>query len=105
MVKDVAVDGAGQVTFTFTLTQADPPTLAREARKAGHAVEGVTAVRVNVTDAGAAEAGRTPRETARRPRPGAAPPPPTPAAPPHLGTLLAVSSGEGGAGASTVSAN
>src|SRR5436309_2353664 len=105
MVKDVAVDGAGQVTFTFTLTQADPPTLAREARKAVQAVEGVTAVRVNVTDAGAGPAGTTPREAARRPGPGAVPPPPTPVELPHLGKVLAVSSGKGGVGKSTVSAN
>lgn len=43
MVKDLAVDEAGQVTFTFTLTRDDPPTLAREARKAVQAVAGVTA--------------------------------------------------------------
>src|SRR5947208_5439042 len=105
MVKDVAVDGAGQVTFTFTLTQADPPTLAREARKAVQAVEGVTAVRVNVTDAGAGPAGTTPREAARRPGPGAVPPPPTPVELPHLGKVLAVSSGKGGVGKSSVSVN
>ncbi|OLC03082.1 MAG: hypothetical protein AUH78_04035 [Gemmatimonadetes bacterium 13_1_40CM_4_69_8] len=105
MVKDVAVDGAGQVTFTFMLTPADPPTLAREARKAVQAVDGVTAVRVNVTDAGAAAAGTTPRATAPRPGPGAVPPPPTPVDLPHLGKVLAVSSGKGGVGKSTVSAN
>src|SRR2546422_455890 len=105
MVKDVAVDGAGQVTFTFMLTPADPPTLAREARKAVQAVDGVTAVRVNVTDAGTAAAGTTPRATAPRPGPGAVPPPPTPVELPHLGKVLAVSSGKGGVGKSTVSAN
>src|SRR3989449_11025424 len=105
MVKDVAVDGAGQVTFTFLLTPADPPTLAREARKAVQAVDGVTAVRGNVTDAGAAAAGTTPRATAPRPGPGAVPPPPTPVELPHLGNAPAVSSGKGGVGHSTVSAN
>src|SRR3989454_6838745 len=59
MVRELTVDGAGQVTFTFILTQQDPPTLAREARKAVQGVEGVTAVRVNLTDAGAAHAGGT----------------------------------------------
>src|SRR2546425_142362 len=54
MVRELSVDGAGQVTFTFILAQQDPPTLAREARKAVQGVEGVTAVRVNLTDAGAA---------------------------------------------------
>src|SRR5438034_4094433 len=41
MVKDLAVDDRGQVTFTFVLTQADPPTLAREARKTVQGVAGV----------------------------------------------------------------
>src|SRR2546421_11989472 len=40
MVKDLAVDDRGQGTFTFVLTQADPPTLAREARKAVQGVAG-----------------------------------------------------------------
>src|SRR5437660_11740282 len=53
MVQDLAVDDRGQVTFTFVLTQADPPTLVREARKAAQGVPGVAAVRVNVTDVGA----------------------------------------------------
>jgi len=105
MVKDLAADGAGQVTFTFVLTRDDPPTLAREARKAVQAVAGVTAVRVNVTDAAAAPEGATPRQTAPRPTPGSVPPPPTPVDMPNLGKVLAISSGKGGVGKSTVSAN
>src|SRR5262249_57731203 len=38
MVRDIAVDDAGAVTFTFVLTREDPGSLARRARKA---VEGV----------------------------------------------------------------
>src|SRR5207247_10280031 len=87
MVKDVAVDGAGHVTFTFMLTPADPPTLAREARKAVQAVEGVTAVRVNVTDTGAAAAGTAHRATTHRPGAGTGRPPPTPGESRHLGTV------------------
>ena len=105
MVKDLAVDDAGQVTFTFVLTRDDPPTLAREARKAVQAVDGVAAVRVNVTDAAAAPGGTAPRQTAPRSTPGSVPPPPTPVEMPHLGKVLAVSSGKGGVGKSTVSAN
>src|SRR5207253_7054975 len=61
VVKDLAVDDRGQVTFTFVLTQADPPTLAREARETVQGVAGVAAVRVTLTDAGAAAGGgRTP---------------------------------------------
>jgi ATP-binding protein involved in chromosome partitioning len=92
------------VTFTFTLTSEDPPTLAREARKAVQAVTGVTAVRVNVTDSGPAAGGGA-RQTAPRPAPGSVPPPPTPTEFPNLGRILAVSSGKGGVGKSTVSVN
>ncbi len=105
MVKDVAVDDRGQVTFTFVLTQADPPTLARDARKAIQGVAGVTAVRVNVTDAGAAPGAAGPGRPGARPAPGAVPPPPTPVELPNLGHVVAVSSGKGGVGKSTVSAN
>jgi ATP-binding protein involved in chromosome partitioning len=101
MVQELAVDETGQVTFTFILTRDDPPTLAREARKAVQSVEGVSSVRVNVADAGAA----APRRPAPRPRAGSVPPPPTPVEMPHLGRVLAVSSGKGGVGKSTVSAN
>jgi ATP-binding protein involved in chromosome partitioning len=101
MVQELAVDETGQVTFTFILTRDDPPTRAREARKAVQSVEGVSSVRVNVADAGAA----APRRPAPRPRAGSVPPPPTPVEMPHLGRVLAVSSGKGGVGKSTVSAN
>jgi len=105
MVKDLAVDDRGQVTFTFVLTQADPPTLARDARKAIQGVAGVTAVRVTVTDAGAAPGAAGPGRPGARPAPGAVPPPPTPVELPNLGHVVAVSSGKGGVGKSTVSAN
>jgi len=104
MVRDLVVDDAGAVSFTFALTRDDPATLAREARRAVQAVAGVTGVRVNVTDPSA-----TPRAPARGAAPGgpgpSVPPPPTPVAMPHLGKALAVSSGKGGVGKSTVSAN
>ena len=101
MVKDLAVDEAGAVTFTFVLTREDPASLARDARKAVQGVEGVKGVKVNVVDSAG---GGSPR--ARPPAGGpAVPPPPTPDEMPALGKVLAISSGKGGVGKSTVSAN
>ena len=104
MVKDLAVAGDGTVALTFLLGRDDPGSLAREVRKTVQAVEGVTAVRVNVTDASNSAAGTAPGQTAPR-SPAAVPPPPTPVELPHLGTVLAISSGKGGVGKSTVSVN
>src|SRR2546421_922941 len=103
MVKDLAVDDRGAVSFTSLLSRDDPASLARDVRKAVQGVPGVTAVRVNVTDASAA-ADATARGAPRTSSPGV-PPPPTPVELPHLGRILAVSSGKGGVGKSTVSAN
>jgi ATP-binding protein involved in chromosome partitioning len=104
MVRDLAVDDAGTVTFTFLLGRDDPGSLAREARKAVQAVGGVTSVRVTVADASAGPGAPAPAQGAPRATPGV-PPPPTPVELPHLGKVLAVSSGKGGVGKSTVSAN
>src|SRR5205085_369879 len=65
MVKDLAVDDRGAVSFTFLLSRDDPASLARDVRKAVQGVPGVTAVRVNVTDASAA--GTPPRAAHRAP--------------------------------------
>ena len=97
MVKDLTVDDAGNVAFTFVLTREDPASLARDARKAVQGVEGVEGVKVNVVDS-SRPAGAT--------RPSSpVPPPPTPDEMPALGKVLAISSGKGGVGKSTVSAN
>ncbi len=108
MVKDVAVDQGGGVSFTFLLSREDPGSLAREARKVAQAVPGVTAVRVNIVDPTAD--GRRPAAAGGAGGAGAAarpgvPPPPTPQELPGLGRVLAISSGKGGVGKSTVSAN
>jgi ATP-binding protein involved in chromosome partitioning len=102
MVQDLAVDDRGQVTFTFLLSSEDPGTLARDARKAVQAVAGVTGVKINVAGGGAPARGPG---AGARPAPGAVPPPPTPVELPHLGQVLAVSSGKGGVGKSTISVN
>jgi ATP-binding protein involved in chromosome partitioning len=103
MVKDLRVDDTGAVTFNFLLTREDPATLVRETRKAVQAVPGVTGVTVKVASppgaGGAAGAARAAATAA------GVPPPPTPIEQPNLGHVLAVSSGKGGVGKSTVSVN
>ena len=102
MVRDVTVDPSGVVTFTFVLTREDPGSLARQARKAVEAVPGVSGVKVNVVDSADGSAHPAARPSGR---PAAPPPPPTPDEMPSLGKVLAISSGKGGVGKSTVSAN
>jgi ATP-binding protein involved in chromosome partitioning len=95
MVADVEVDDAGNVRVAFVLKPDDPPQLPREARRAVQAVSGVTSAKVDVR----AAAGDAPATTPK------AVPAPTPRPFPHLGTVLAISSGKGGVGKSTVSVN
>jgi len=99
LVRDITVDVTGTVTFTFVLTREDPGSLARQARKAVEGVAGVTAVKMNVVDGAERSA---PRAPSAAPAP---PPPPTADEMPALGKVLAISSGKGGVGKSTVSAN
>ena len=104
VVHDLVVDDEGLVSFTFHLTREDPATLVRDARKAIQAVEGVRDVKITVKDPGGGAAPGGSRPTG----PGAVaavPAPPTPQEMPGLGRVLAISSGKGGVGKSTVSAN
>jgi ATP-binding protein involved in chromosome partitioning len=101
MVRDLTVDDGGAVAFTFVLTRDDPAGLARQARKAVEAVAGVREVKVTVQEANAGGA----RAPAPARGPAAPPPPPTPDEMPALGKVIAVSSGKGGVGKSTVSSN
>ena len=96
-VRDLAVDAQGGVSFTFVLTTNDAASLARRARKAVEGVSGVSSVKMTVVDSA---------ETTARPSAASAPPPPPTADEmPALGKVLAISSGKGGVGKSTVSAN
>jgi ATP-binding protein involved in chromosome partitioning len=129
MVRDVATTTSGKVRLTLLLDAEDDATLVRDVRQAVEGVPGVTDVRVDVKDPGQASwppappvaATETPRQQQPAPRPpgqgralptleaprAAAPrtPAPTPIAYPQLGRILAVSSGKGGVGKSTVSTN
>ncbi|HVZ76792.1 MAG TPA: Mrp/NBP35 family ATP-binding protein [Gemmatimonadaceae bacterium] len=108
MVRDVATTTGGKVRLTLLLDAEDPATLVRDVRQALERGEGVQEVRVDVKD---------PREFAPKPAASralpvmdaapAAPRPhaPTPVSYPNLGRIIAVSSGKGGVGKSTVATN
>ena len=123
MVREIATTTTGKVRLTLLLEAGDDASLAREVRQALERVEGVTEARVDVRDPAELAAHAAPRSAAgagaatggsgggralpvvdTRP----APPPksaPTPVAYPHLGQIIAVSSGKGGVGRSTVAVN
>jgi ATP-binding protein involved in chromosome partitioning len=104
MVESLDIDTNGRVSLTFALGRDDPASLVREVRRALSAVEGVTAVDIQVVEPsspGTAAADTSPGTT-----PKAQQPPARQAVDfPDLGTILAISSGKGGVGKSTIAAN
>ena len=119
MVRDIATTTAGKVRLTVLLAPSDPATLVRDVRQAIEGLSGVTEVRVDVKDPAEFE-GRTsahppppPHGVPPRtlpvmnatPAPAPRPSAPTPVAYPSLGRIIAVSSGTGGVGKSTVATN
>jgi len=104
MIRDLSVTDDGGVSFTFLLAPEDPATLVRQARAAVQGVAGVRRddVRITVTNpAGPARTTHGPPSS-----PGVPPAPaPVPAEQPNLGRIIAVSSGKGGVGKSTVAVN
>jgi ATP-binding protein involved in chromosome partitioning len=117
MVRDIATTTDGKVRLTLLLSPADDATIVRDVRQVLEGVDGVRDVRVDVKDSTeAARAGATPppRSTGRvlpvmePPRAQPAQPRgsvPAPVSYPRLGRIIAVSSGKGGVGKSTVCVN
>ncbi|HUF28221.1 MAG TPA: Mrp/NBP35 family ATP-binding protein [Gemmatimonadaceae bacterium] len=121
MVRDIATTTTGKVRMTLLLAPNDDATLVREVRRAVEAIDGVTDVRVDVRDASQGApaaasrpaAGAPPSRGRSLPVMGAQPPQsaqarhpaPTPSAFPQLGRIIAISSGKGGVGKSTIAAN
>lgn len=112
MVKDLDVSDGGAVSLTFVLSPDDPATLVRETRQALKDVDGVTDVRIEVVEPpssapasrGTRPAGRSvpTQPDASSHQPSSHEPAPDVA---QLGRIIAVSSGKGGVGKSTVSSN
>jgi ATP-binding protein involved in chromosome partitioning len=135
MIRDIATTTDGKVRLSLFLTPDDDATVVREVRQTLQQVPGVTDVRVDVKNASQANkptranaAGSTSRAAAAPPalaQPApksaasrtlpvmgqetqsqrAAVPAPTPVAYPNLGNIVAISSGKGGVGKSTVASN
>lgn len=127
MVRDLATTLDGKVRFSILLSAADDATIVRDARQAVEQVKGVSEVRVDIRDAGqpagsAVRPADSNNALPPRARPNGKPralpvmgqepqsqraavPAPTPVNYPNLGTVIAISSGKGGVGKSTVATN
>ncbi len=117
MVRDIAVTVDGKVRLALLLSATDDATLVRDVRQKIEAVEGVSEVRVDVKDPSQYQSSAaTPKMSAPSASGRALPvmdtaparkPPsvPQPVLYPHLGRIIAISSGKGGVGKSTVAVN
>ncbi len=133
MIRDVGVSVDGRVRFTILLGAQDPASLVREVRQAVERVDGVVDVRVDVKDPSQVRSAAPAQHSAAGHGAPGAPaggggsggghgralpvmgqepqsrraqvPAPTPVAYPNLGRIIAISSGKGGVGKSTVATN
>src|SRR5471032_1752162 len=110
-VRDIATTPDGKVHLTLLLTKDDDPTLARTVRQAITILDGVVDAHLDVTPVKLPEPPKAPLKGRSLPVMDQAPPAPArPSAPtpkhyPNLGKIIAVSSGKGGVGKSTVAVN
>ena len=119
MVRDVATSLDGKVRFTLLLSPSDEATIVRDVRQVVQQIDGVNDVRVDVKDSSQATVRTVDKREAmgepksrRLPVMGqeptskrAAVPAQTPVRYPNLGNIIAISSGKGGVGKSTVATN
>ena len=103
-VEELSVED-GVVAFGFALGGQDPGTLVRDTRSAVEAVEGVEKVKIDVRLPQTMQA-QSQQAPQRQPAPGSVPAPkPQTGGLPGVDHFVAVSSGKGGVGKSTVAAN
>jgi ATP-binding protein involved in chromosome partitioning len=104
-VRDIATTTSGRVRLTLMLGAQDDPALAKAVRHAVETVDGVTGVELDVQAAPARQgAGRMLPVMDQAPAPARVAAP-TPKRFANLGRVIAVSSGKGGVGKSTVAVN
>ncbi|MEX2583799.1 MAG: Mrp/NBP35 family ATP-binding protein [Gemmatimonadota bacterium] len=108
-VRELTVEEAGLVRFRFVLQPDDPGTLVRQARAAAERIGGVERVKIDVklpAVSGGSAPAPNPKHGKGPLRPGTVPAPtPDPKLLTQVRHIVAVSSGKGGVGKSTVAVN